>query len=277
MRKQRMLFKVVELAGAIKRTRLDDVMFHLSRDPLLAELHPMYTFLPVPDGPTSLEMDHDIEVLQSRGYLTERNGLVECIIAVDERIEEVLVESIETMLQDSSQLFDGTLPSSVRDGHPRPTVLPEAREGRRALGEAIGFVTIGYQDRSIDEFLSELIAYEVRLVIDVRRNAISRKYPFSKVRLKDILSRFDIDYMHVPELGVEADDRRNLRGDDDYRMLFEGYRGRLGDGNPYVDDIVRQGGERRLALLCYERDPDHCHRSIIAEMVRSRGLKVVDI
>jgi hypothetical protein len=277
MRKQRMLLRVVELAGSIERKRLVNVMFLLSRDPRLANSHPMYTFPPFSDGPTSLEMDHDIEVLQSRGYLTERNGSVECIIAADERIEDVLVESIKTMLQESDQRYDSTLPSSVRDGHPLSNVLAETWRGRWALGNATGFVTIGYQDRTIDGFLSELIAHEVRLVIDVRRTAVSRKYPFSKVRLKDILSRFDIDYLHMPGLGIDAEDRRNLRGDDDYQKLFEVYRGGLGNTSPLIDEIIQQGVERRLALMCYERDLDHCHRGVIAEMVRSRGFEVVDI
>jgi uncharacterized protein (DUF488 family) len=122
-----------------------------------------------------------------------------------------------------------------------------------------------------------LIGSKVQLVIDVRKNPHSMKYPFSKRKLKEILSKFDIEYQHVPELGVDSVDRRDLGTLEDYQELFRKYQVHLGDDNPFIDGIIQQGLVKRVALMCFEADPEYCYRGVIAAHIRSRGYGVIDI
>ena len=83
--------------------------------------------------------------------------------------------------------------------------------------------TIGYEKRSVDEYISLLLANDVALVIDVRKNPLSRKKGFSKKALANSLSHVGISYRHMPELGIDSSLRKNLKDRDDYDQLFVHY------------------------------------------------------
>ena len=127
-------------------------------------------------------------------------------------------------------------------------------------------LTIGYEGRSLESYLNLLLQAGVTLLCDVRRNAVSRKYGFAKSTLANACTTLGICYEHVPELGISTERRRNLRGRADYRRLFSEY-------NHY--DLPRQPGALAtviqwirsgecVALTCYERDAEDCHRSRVA-------------
>ena len=80
--------------------------------------------------------------------------------------------------------------------------------------------TIGYEGRSVESFMHTLIQNDVRLLCDVRRNPISRKFGFSKNRLKSIASGVGIKYIHIPNLGIESKKRTSLTSNADYRFLL---------------------------------------------------------
>ena len=73
--------------------------------------------------------------------------------------------------------------------------------------------TIGYEGRNIEEYLGLLKKNIVKLVIDVRRNPISRKRGFSKNRMREALSSEGIEYMHFPQLGIESKNRKSADSD----------------------------------------------------------------
>ena len=126
--------------------------------------------------------------------------------------------------------------------------------------------TIGYEGRTIESFLKTLLRGGVTLLYDIRRNPISRKYGFSKKTLKVACRGVGIRYVHLPELGIASEDRRNLKSEADYDRLFATYKEtHLSNQGEALSRILRSilSGER-VALTCFERLPEQCHRYCVA-------------
>ena len=69
-----------------------------------------------------------------------------------------------------------------------------------------------------------LMDNNISVLVDVRHNPFSMKWGFSKKQLRGITSKCKIDYVHIPELGIEGHLRKNLRSRSDYNRLFARYR-----------------------------------------------------
>lgn len=132
--------------------------------------------------------------------------------------------------------------------------------------------TIGYEGRQPDELIAMLRAHRVDRLIDVRERPSSRRKGFSKSALRDALAAAGIDYVHVRAAGNPLRHRHDDRGD-----LLAAYTAHL-DGVPEaVAELAAAIDGHRAALLCVERDPASCHRSILAGRLRGRGVKIVDL
>ncbi|MFH0992633.1 MAG: DUF488 domain-containing protein [bacterium] len=136
---------------------------------------------------------------------------------------------------------------------------------------SICLMTVGYEGKTIDAYINMLIRNNIALVVDVRRNPISMKHGFSKTRFRNYLDRAGIKYEHIPALGIESAQRKNLETDTDYQMLFQKY---ASESLPHRQDELRRIGElidehRRIALTCFEANPVSCHRHKITEHLQS--------
>ncbi len=134
------------------------------------------------------------------------------------------------------------------------------------------FFTIGYEGVSPDSYINLLHANGIKLVVDVRKNAFSQKWGFSKSSLEQILIRSGIDYHHMPELGIESAKRHNLKSDADYRRLFKDYVAHtLNEQTRSLEDLCHMlDNKKRIAITCFEADPTQCHRYHVAEALRGR-------
>lgn len=140
----------------------------------------------------------------------------------------------------------------------------EHRNSERSLK----LFTLGYENRDVDEFINVLLLNNIRLLCDVRKNPVSMKYGFSKNQIKSTCMKFDIEYVHIPELGIESEKRKTAAIDGDYEHLF----------NDYLDDVSQNRLEyvvmvlnllseyKRIALVCFEYNPSDCHRSRIVQV-----------
>ena len=139
--------------------------------------------------------------------------------------------------------------------------------------------TIGYEGISIDGYLNRLIERDIRLVIDVRKNPVSRKYGFSKRNLKQNLAKVDISYSHEPDVGVASHLRQSIQAPQDYDRLFEHYaRAILPEKKPVLDRIIKATGiYKRVALTCFEADPRMCHRHKITEAIDALRTETIRI
>lgn len=135
--------------------------------------------------------------------------------------------------------------------------------------------TIGYEGLSLEAYINRLIINDVHLLCDVRKNAYSQKYGFSKSQLETACKGVGIKYVHVPQLGIESDKRRDLRSQQDYDLLFDEYERTTLKSNTEALDYVRNliRAEKRVALTCFEKDPKQCHRSRVAKALMSYGDK----
>ncbi|MBE3576197.1 MAG: DUF488 domain-containing protein [Limnochordales bacterium] len=130
--------------------------------------------------------------------------------------------------------------------------------------------TIGYTKKSLRRFIQLLLDAGVEKVVDIRRNNTSQLAGFSKKDdLAYILSLVNIDYEHIIDLSPSAQLLARYHKDHDWAA--------------FVADFRKEGKERqmlelakqlayspqRLCLLCTEDRPDHCHRRIVAEWIKS--------
>ena len=141
-----------------------------------------------------------------------------------------------------------------------------AIESERPKDNTECLFTIGYEGISFDAYLDRLVRNNVRLLCDVRRNPLSRKYGFSKATLRDKVRELGIRYVHVPELGISSDERRSLTTEQDYERLFARYEQTT--LRQACDALARVGAllaeHRRVALTCFEADVNMCHRGRVA-------------
>lgn len=130
--------------------------------------------------------------------------------------------------------------------------------------------TIGYEGLNLEQYLNKLIQNNTKVLCDVRKNAISRKYGFSKSTLKKACETVNIKYLHIPELGIISDKRKALKRQEDYEELFKDYlREIIPDNQTAVNSIIQLIEEyKRVALTCFESSHKQCHRMIVAEEIK---------
>lgn len=127
--------------------------------------------------------------------------------------------------------------------------------------------TIGYEAATVSAFLDALHEAEVELLVDVRAVASSRRPGFAKTRLAANLAGAGIHYLHLRALGTPAEGRVAARAGDHagMREIFGEYlrSSAAQAGLATLRELVESG--RRVCILCYEADPAHCHRTLVAD------------
>ena len=121
----------------------------------------------------------------------------------------------------------------------------------------------------MEKYLEKLVRNNIKLLVDVRKNALSMKFGFSKTLLKRYCASLNIDYIHIPDLGIDSDKRNNLESEKDYNELFENYRTTTLktkiESQRYILKLLKNRG--RIALTCFEAEPHKCHRSHLANAI----------
>jgi uncharacterized protein (DUF488 family) len=124
--------------------------------------------------------------------------------------------------------------------------------------------TIGYEKATTGDFIAALTAAGVERVIDVRAVPNSRRPGFSKTPLRNALAEAGIDYVHLRALGTPADGRAAARAGrhEDLERIYAGQL-ELPEAMAESAQMLELAREKPSALLCYERDPAGCHRSLL--------------
>lgn len=133
--------------------------------------------------------------------------------------------------------------------------------------------TIGYEGATIDAFIDTLAKAGVKTLVDVRAVPQSRKPGFSKRGLAAALAERGIGYRHLQRLGTPAEGRNAARAGDTARMRSV-YLDHLKapDAQAEMAMLVDQARETPSALLCFERKPEECHRSVLLEQLDASDL-----
>ena len=132
---------------------------------------------------------------------------------------------------------------------------------------SLSLLTIGYEGTSMPEFLRTLKDAGVALLIDVRAVANSRRPGFSKNSLAANLATVGIRYRHLRALGTPADGRAAARAGKHAEMhaVFRDHLA-LPEAQAALEELAGLAtSEAPVCLLCFEADPAHCHRTLVAE------------
>ena len=128
--------------------------------------------------------------------------------------------------------------------------------------------TIGYESTTMDDFLTALKSAGVERLIDVRALPLSRRPGFSKSPLRAALGEAGIEYVHLKALGTPADGRAAARAGRhaDLERIYAGQL-ELPEAMAQSAQMLELAREKPSALLCMEREPAHCHRTLLLNAV----------
>src|SRR6201996_7854181 len=148
------------------------------------------------------------------------------------------------------------------------------------MAKANKLFTIGYEQTPVKYVLDELEQAGVKLLVDVRAVAASRRPGFSKKQLAAGLDEHGISYLHLRGLGTPKDGREAARNGK-YDVLEKIYSKHLKTTQAKeeldeLSELVKKSGP--VCILCYERDHLHCHRRWSAEIIEDRdGVKIENL
>lgn len=140
--------------------------------------------------------------------------------------------------------------------------------------------TIGYENTTVPRFQQTLRGAGVDLLVDVRAVASSRRPGFAKTKLAENVNAVGIEYLHLRGLGTPADGRAAARAGrhEEMHAIFREHMetSAAQDDLATLADLVRGG--RHVCLLCLEADPEHCHRTLVAQALREIvPVEVIDL
>ena len=291
--RQRLLLTMLDaLGGPVANTDFQKLLFLYTHQ---CEGSPTYEFVPYKFGAFSFTSYADKRRLTESGLLTEDENQWQLTRAGRQtaRRESVMPLMVSRFCREHAKLRGNALIAEQYRKFPYyatrseivEKVLRDA-ESRQRVAEARpkkskpGLVTIGYEGRSLEMYLNLLLKNSVTLLCDVRRNPLSRKYGFSKKTLSKACESVGIRYEHLPELGIDSEERRDLKTQADYDALFVEYERKSLPKQTETLVKIRgwvKAGER-VALTCFELLPQQCHRHCVAEALsRSTGKKLVPL
>lgn len=135
--------------------------------------------------------------------------------------------------------------------------------------------TFGYEGLTIAAFIARLKETRVALIVDVRELPLSRKKGFSKSAFRDALNAAGIAYQHLPALGCPKPIRNQYRQDGDWSAYSRGFLAYLGAQQAQVRALAAEARTTRACLVCFEADPDFCHRTYVARAAHAAGAPAV--
>lgn len=276
LNRQKCILYMVEWARRpVSRLALTKWAFLLAREMPSGGGSSFYDFLPYQYGPFSFTLFREADKLVRDGYLREAKigqrdawETVPDVAADTGSLPRPVRSDAERVVERFADTADSDLIDHVYEHFPWYTANSQIRRLAQRGVAAVAVYTVGYEGCSIDRLLDVLMRTGIHRIIDVRRNAVSRRYGFHGSSLARICGKVDIDYAHVPEVGIPTALRRDLRGPADYAKLIEEYaRGLLPEKTGAVAEVCRLLSERPSALMCMEADPALCHRSRLADTI----------
>lgn len=257
--------------GIRSRTAILKSVFLMKKEYPVESRIPLYSFYPYKFGPFSEKCYADMRELEKAGLICpDEATLTEKGRAAISGRDLGVEDSLKCLLG----RFDTTkgIMDYVYSKYPEFTVkselLKESDKSAHNEEGCAGIYTIGYEGKDIDKFLNILIQNDICVLVDVRNNPFSMNLAYTKKKLREYLGKVGIQYMHVPELGVESGHRKNLVTDSDYAALFDFYRNEvLPRQTEKMAEIAELGKSKKVALMCFEADKGHCHRGPLSEMI----------
>ena len=234
-----------------------------------------YDFLPYQYGPFSFAMFRELSGLAPKGYLRDVKWNGHAAWELPGDMQGNTANLARDVRRDAARVVERFISKSddelidyVYDRFPWYTANSKIRRlASRPVADAAVY-TVGYEGRSIDGLLNVLMRQGIHRIVDVRRNPVARRYGFHKSSLTRLCGNVSIDYIHVPEVGIPSELRRELDSHSAYARLFDRYqRELLPKVSNAVQAIAELVVEKPTTLMCMEADPDMCHRTRLANSI----------
>lgn len=236
-----------------------------------------FDFVPYRFGCFSFQANYDLSVMSKLGQLTE----TETHWTVSDKsayLSELRIEdkrAVEKLFQNFSGLEVNNLTRHTYIKFPfyatksqlaKKLLTRDEFEKVEALANqkfSKTLFSIGYEGKSFDGYLLGLVQNGIKTLFDVRKNAISMKYGFSKSTLKKACESLGIKYIHLPELGINSDRRQSLNSQNDYDLIFSAYEKEILPVTQKAQTIILDAldADNRVAVTCFEKDLEKCHRT----------------
>ena len=126
-------------------------------------------------------------------------------------------------------------------------------------------MTIGYEGLSLDAFFALLNEGCVERIVDVRQMPLSRKKGFSKNSLREAACARGIEYVHLSAFGCPKPIRDAYKADGDWGQYTRSFLTYLTTQQESLKELAQLASFERCCLLCFEADPNTCHRLFVAE------------
>lgn len=282
--RRKIILALIELLGGeVEKLRFQKLLFLYSMKKQQAE----YDFIPYKYGCYSYSAKADMNTMVKKGYLTETDVVYskkdsDCYLNKLKAADQKLIKEV---ISDYGNMNSNALIKHTYLNFPfyaiRSTIAKDVMKGKLwdrvesqiPTEEETTLFTIGYEGISLEKYLQKLIRNNVKLLVDVRKNPLSMKFGFSKNLLHRYCNSVGIEYIHIPEVGIESSKRQELNSQKDYDVLFENYKqttlkNNIKSQNQIIDLLEKH---KRIALTCFEADIHQCHRFHLAASLT--GLK----
>lgn len=267
--------------GQIDKISLQKLLFLFTQRQAKAE----YDFIPYRFGCYSYSANADLTAMVTREMVSQTKTHFTSIEKTD--YFKVLKETDKKLMLEIKALY-GTMNADALMKHTylnfpywainsvkaieilTKVQLEKVENSRPKINEIILF-TIGYEGISLEEYLNRLLKNDVKILIDVRNNALSMKYGFSKSQLQRYCNSLGIEYMHFPEVGIKSEQRQELNTQSDYDNLFSVYcennLKKTTASQLKILELLQEN--KRIALTCFEANICQCHRKHLSEAIEN--------
>lgn len=278
-RRKILLSLLQEFGGSLDKIKIQKLLFLLSR----FQKKPNYYFVPYKYGCYSFQCKADINTLLKYNTLLKEDNTIICNSDIN-FLSQIRIEDKNAIknlrlvygLKTTDELVKSTYIShpyfAINSVIAKDILNKEEYEkvlSARPKKQKIILYTIGYEGISLEEYLNKLILNDVKVLCDVRNNALSMKFGFSKSILKTACESVGIYYIHLPEVGIQSEFRKELNNQEDYDVLFDDYKNTVLQNTLDTQNKILEllGKFNRIALTCFEANICQCHRKPLADSI----------
>ncbi len=282
--RRKILLSLLEINdGKLTTKMLHKFLFLISQN----QTEKSYHFIPYKYGCYSFQANQDIQTLQKYGNIKITESTIGSSIELikNENYFHSLVINDKIILNKIKNQFNGfnqnQLIKYIYLKYPYYSInsilldeILDYKEKEIVLNEKVNkknrtIYSIGYEGISLEEYLNLLIKNDVKVLCDVRKNAFSQKYGFSKSQLKDSCTGLNIEYIHLPNLGIISNKRKELKCQHDYDELFKEYEEETllnqFDSLIFIQQLIDI--KHRVAITCFEKNTHQCHRTRVLKAI----------
>lgn len=273
-----------EFGGVLAHTKLQKILLLVTRK----QSKKSFDFVPYKFGSFSFQANQDLLTLSKKDVIIDKTKAQgsDWVLDTNERFFHTLRKedqaAIKQIKKEVSEFNHKELVKYTYRKYPYFAIKSQIAEelltteeltkvnAQKRSFEEPAFFTIGYEGISLEAYLNKLIINDVRLLCDVRKNPLSMKYGFSKNQLKRACESVGIEYIHIPQLGIDSKKRNDLKTINDYNELFDEYeKTTLVDNRDQLEKLLGFTKKyKRIAITCFEKEPCMCHRSRVANSLK---------